>query len=189
MPIRKADAVGTRSPPPGKLRLPRRFDAHPPALAGTRKSHPAGVALPCIFWLPNGTCSGRILSSFVIDLGEARKRLRPEELDESRVPPVTKALALADEFQKLLDTGVVKRRADLARRFKLSRARVTQLLDLHKLHPDILDFVRNLSGVAPRYLSVRRLLGLSSLPHEQQIAELRGLCSGFFPAQSSCETL
>ena len=28
-------------------------------------------------------------------------------------------------------------------------ARVTQLLDLHRLHPDILDFVRGLSGVGP----------------------------------------
>ncbi len=80
--------------------------------------------------LRNGTCSGRIKYGFVIDLGEARKRLRPKELDESLVPPVTKALALADEFQRLLNSGAVNRRADLARRFKLSRARVTQLLDL-----------------------------------------------------------
>ena len=125
--------------------------------------------------LPNGVCSGRILSGFVIDLGEARKRLRPKELDAGRVPPVTKALALADEFQKLLDTRAVKRRADLARRFKLSRARVTQLLDLHKLHPDILDFVRGLSGVGPRYLSIRQLRLLCPLPHKQQLAKFEVL--------------
>lgn len=109
----------------------------------------------------------------VIDLGEARKRLRPKELDAAHGPPVTKALALADEFQSLLDSGAVKRRADLARRFNLSRARVTQLLDLHKLHPDILEFVRHLSGVGPRYLSVRALLLICPLPHEQQLGHLQ----------------
>jgi hypothetical protein len=100
-------------------------------------------------------------------------------LDESVVPPVTKALALADEFQRLLDTGAVKRRADLARRFNLSRARVTQLLDLYRLHPDIQDFVRNLSDVGPRYLSVRQLRLLCPLPHEQQLSKLEGLYTEF----------
>ncbi|MCP4444929.1 MAG: hypothetical protein GY811_06225 [Myxococcales bacterium] len=134
--------------------------------------------------LPNGVCSGRILSGFVIDLEKARKRLRPKELDTNCVPPVTKALALADEFQRLLDTGAVKRRADLARRFKLSRARVTQLLDLHNLHPDILAFVRNLSGVGPRYLSVRQLRLLCPLPHEKQSSRFQALYPEFAFASS-----
>ena len=129
--------------------------------------------------LPNGTCSGRILSGFVIDMAEARNGLRLKELDADRVPPVTKALALADEFQKLLDTRAVKRRADLARSFGLSRARVTQLLDLHKLHPDILAFVRNLSGVGPRYVSVRQLRLFCHLPDEQQLSQFTILCSDF----------
>ena len=68
------------------------------------------------------------------------------------------------EKRRLLDTRAVKRRADLARKFNLSRARVTQLLDLHKLHPDILEFVRGLSGAGPRYLSVRTLLLICPLP-------------------------
>ena len=118
----------------------------------------------------------------MIDLGRTRKRLRPEPLD---VPPVTKALALADEFQRLLDTGGVKRRADLARRFKLSRARVTQLLDLHKLHPDMLAFVRGLSGVRARYLSVRSLLHLCPLPHEEQILQLETSYPQFYSRRYS----
>ena len=129
-----------------------------------------GALLVTELWLPNGTCSGRIKYGFVIDLGEARKRLRPKELG---VPPVTKALALADEFQRLLDTGAVKRRADLARRFTLSRARVTQLLDLHMLHPDILRYARNLRGVGPRYLSTRYLMRLASLSQDEQIEAFR----------------
>ena len=105
--------------------------------------------------------------------------MRPKELDAAQVPPVIKALALANEFQRLLDTGAVKQRADLARRFKLSRARVTQLLDLHKLHPEILDFVRRLSAVGPRYLSVRQLRLPSPLPHEQQLSKLEALYAEF----------
>ena len=49
---------------------------------------------------------------------------------------------------------------------------MTQLLNLHKLHPDILAFVRILSGVGPRYLSVRRLRSLCRLSTSQQIEEL-----------------
>ena len=105
--------------------------------------------------------------------------MRPKKLDESLVPPVTTALALTDEFQRLLDNGAVKRRSDLARRFKLSRARVTQLLDLHKLHPDILAFVRKLSGVGSRYLSVRQLRLLCALPQEQQLSLFQAACPEF----------
>tara|TARA_R110002073_G_scaffold325401_1_gene504387 strand:+ start:1437 stop:1796 length:360 start_codon:yes stop_codon:yes gene_type:complete len=106
-------------------------------------------------------------------------------LDELLIPPVAKALALSDEFQRLLDSGTVKRRADLARRFKLSRARVTQLLDLHKLHPDILDFVRNLSGLGPRDLSVRQLRLLCPLPHEQQLSLFEARYPEFFNVTGS----
>ncbi len=136
------------------------------------------------WWIgsPNGTCSGRIKWGFVIDLERARKRLRPGNLETSPTSPAVKALALADEFQKLLDEGTVKRRADLARRFNFSRARVTQLLDLHRLHPDIQDFVRTGGGSGQRELSVRRLRSLCSLPHHQQLSELRKLCSEFSPA-------
>ena len=161
MPPPRSSPPGTEGAAAVRTRLPEAKSPH--SLVGA--------------WLPNGTCSGRILSGFVIDLGEARKRLHPKELDESLVPPVTKALVFADEFQKLLDTGTVKRRTDLARRFKLSRARVTQLLDLHKLHPDIMDFVRNLSGVGPRYLSVRQLRLLSPLPSKQQLTQFHGACT------------
>lgn len=64
--------------------------------------------------------------------------------------------------------------------FKLSRARVTQLLDLHKLHPAVLAFVRDLTGVGPRYLSVRQLRQLCPLPHKQQLARFRALHPEFF---------
>jgi hypothetical protein len=68
----------------------------------------------------------------------------------------------------------------LARRFGLSRARVTQLLRLHKLHPAIQDYLRNLRGVGPRYLTERRLRPLSDLAPDEQLAELGRLRPDFY---------
>lgn len=99
--------------------------------------------------MPNGTCRGRILSGFVIDLGKARKRLRARELGEALVPPVTRALALADEFQAALEAESVNQ-SQLARRYGLSRQRVSQLLNLHRPHPRIQEFLRALQDVGPR---------------------------------------
>ena len=50
---------------------------------------------------------------------------------------LAKMLALAHKMQELIDTGKVPDRATLARRLGFSRARVTQLLDLLLLAPDI----------------------------------------------------
>jgi ParB-like chromosome segregation protein Spo0J len=46
-------------------------------------------------------------------------------------------LALAHRMQAMLDSGEVEDQATLARRLGFSRARVTQLLDLLLLAPDI----------------------------------------------------
>jgi len=50
---------------------------------------------------------------------------------------LAKMLALAHKMQELIDSGKVPDRATLARRLGFSRARVTQLLDLLLLAPDI----------------------------------------------------
>jgi hypothetical protein len=122
-------------------------------------------------WLPNGACSGRIKSGFVIDLDKARKRLRGRHLEPAGPPPITQTLALADELRDLLATESVNQ-SQLARRFGLSRARVSQILRLHHLHPAIQDYLRNLRGVGPRYLTERRLRPISYLAPDEQLAEL-----------------
>jgi hypothetical protein len=119
-------------------------------------------------WLPNGACSGRIKSGFVIDLERARKRLPPESLD---APPITKILALADQLRTMIESKGVNQ-SQLARRFGMTRARVSQILRLHKLHPAIQDYVRNLTGVGPRYLTERRLRPISYLAPADQLTKL-----------------
>ena len=56
-------------------------------------------------------------------------------------------LALAHRFQRAIERGDYADRADLARQFGLTRARVTQLLNLTLLAPDIQEEVLRLEAV------------------------------------------
>ncbi len=71
-------------------------------------------------------------------------------------------LALAHKIQDAIDRGVARDRAEVARRLGLTRARLTQLMDLTLLAPDIqgqLLEVESLDGVEPLHeRSVRSLL-------------------------------
>jgi len=72
------------------------------------------------------------------------------------------ALALAHKIQAAIDSGAARDRADIARRLGLTRARVTQMLDLTLLAPDIQAAILDLEsvdGIEP--LSERRLRAIS----------------------------
>jgi len=61
-------------------------------------------------------------------------------------------LALAHKLQDAIDRGVARDRAEVARRLGLTRARVTQLMDLTLLAPDIQEqilFAESVDGVEP----------------------------------------
>jgi hypothetical protein len=112
-----------------------------------------------------------------LDLGAFRKRKRPREL---KLPPVVDHLTLAEEFQHLLDSGVAPNRAWLARQYELTRARVTQLLSLLLLHPDILDFVRTVpAGTPERSVTEKKLRTLTKLSASQQLARAARMLTGF----------
>jgi hypothetical protein len=68
--------------------------------------------------------------SHALVLREGPKPTRPR----GRIPRVARLLALAHHFQELLDTCVVETQAELA---KLTPARVTQIMNLLALAPDI----------------------------------------------------
>ena len=61
--------------------------------------------------------------------------------DPERVPRVARLLALAHKFQGMLDSGDVESMADLARLGRVSRARITQIMDLLMLAPEIQEEV------------------------------------------------
>jgi hypothetical protein len=61
-------------------------------------------------------------------------------------------LALAQKIQQAIDRGAVRDRAEVARRLGLTRARVTQLLDLTLLAPEIQEmilFAESADGLEP----------------------------------------
>jgi hypothetical protein len=55
----------------------------------------------------------------------------------TRLPRITQVLALALQFQEMIDSGEVRKHADLARLGCISRERVSQLMMLTWLAPDI----------------------------------------------------
>lgn len=74
----------------------------------------------------------------------SRKELRHGEakaVATGRVPRVSRIMALAIRFDGLIRDGVVKDQAELARLGPVSRARVTQIMDLLLLAPDIQEAV------------------------------------------------
>ncbi len=61
----------------------------------------------------------------------------PERPKPKRVSSLVRMLALAHRYQGLIDSGEVHDQAELARRLKLSRNRVSQILSLTLLGPGI----------------------------------------------------
>ncbi len=60
---------------------------------------------------------------------------RPESLP--RIPRISRLMALAIKFQEMVDRGEVSDYADLARLGYVTRARITQIMNLLLLAPDI----------------------------------------------------
>ena len=80
------------------------------------------------------------------------------------------------EFQDLLDTGMVNNQADLAKRYGISRARVTQYLNLLKLPDEIIDFLKANKDQESilRYFTERRLRELTRLKgNERRLKKFR----------------
>ena len=92
----------------------------------------------------------------------------PKAAASEKVPRIARLLALAHKFQKMLDSGEVESMAELARLGHVSRARITQVMDLLMLAPEIQEGV--LLGTVE--LPLRDFL---SLAHHVSWAEQRRL--------------
>ncbi len=68
-----------------------------------------------------------------------RATKRPSAPITESAPRLTRLLALAHRWNRLVDEGVATNYAEIARLMRLSRARVTQIVDLSFLAPDIQD--------------------------------------------------
>ena len=113
----------------------------------------------------------------MLELEAHRKRKHPREL---KLPSAVGRLQLAEEFQRLLDSGEAPTRTSIARRYGLTKPRVTQLMDLLLLHPDILDYVRNLPpGTPERMVTEKKLRQFTKLPASQQLVRAARVLAGF----------
>ncbi len=80
--------------------------------------------------------------------GTAFAKARPEQHPPVRRPArVAVMLALAHKIQNAIDRGTVRDQAEAARRLGLTRARVTQLLNLTLLAPEIQEALFDLDAV------------------------------------------
>jgi hypothetical protein len=92
-----------------------------------------------------------IHAKFVLQRKGRRRRQRPPEAETppeptsakrfAEVAQVARRLAEAHAFQRLLDDGKAKTQAELARQAGLTRARVTQIMNLLLLAPDLQEQV------------------------------------------------
>lgn len=94
--------------------------------------------------------------TFVLDTGDHGKKIatdqtpkpRPAPSAVGRVPRITRLMALAIKFEGYVRDGVVKDYAELARLGHVTRARLTQIMDLNLLAPDIQEAILDLPRTA-----------------------------------------
>ena len=105
-----------------------------------------------------------------------RRKKRPARPREPRTPPAVGSLRKAVRWQRMLSSGVVTSRAEVARLEGVTRARVTQVLALLRLAPEIQQRILKLPPTtASRALSERSLRPLIDLPPARQLARFRKL--------------
>ena len=72
----------------------------------------------------------------------------PSDLPSGRLPRVARLMALAIRFEHLLTTGVVADQTALAELGHVTRARVTQIMNMLYLAPDIQEAILHLPRVS-----------------------------------------
>ena len=119
-------------------------------------------------WLP-GTDNCKNLSDSFQYKSKSLKT-EPSLKVKKKNPPGPHPLHIAEKFQKLLESGSVNK-AELARRDGISRARVTQIMNLLKLESKIKEEILNMSQSDQRYFTerkLRKIAGLSSSKKQLQ---------------------
>jgi len=103
-----------------------------------------------------------------------RRKPKPSKpLKRPKVPPVVRTLLKAREWRRQLDAGEVASQAAIARREGITRARVTQIMALLRLAPDIQESILSLpSGPNPPTISELTLRPITYLqdPQRQAVA-------------------
>ena len=123
--------------------------------------------------------SGNQEVRYAVDFGRQRKQRKTMssagELADGSIPRVARLLALAIRFEGLLRTGTIRDHAELARRGRVTRARMTQIMKLLDLAPDIQEqilFLPPVEGLNERNL--RRIV--STIDWREQRRLFQKIC-------------
>ncbi|MBZ5626041.1 MAG: hypothetical protein LAQ69_46250 [Acidobacteriia bacterium] len=81
-----------------------------------------------------------------------------------RIPRITRLMALAIKFQEMVDRGEVRDYADLARLGYVTRARLTQIMNLLLLAPDLQEHLL----LSPTTVEERRLRSVAKIVEWQE---------------------
>lgn len=103
--------------------------------------------------------------------------LHPES--RPRIPRISRLMALAIKFQQMVDLGEVRDYADLARLGYVTRARITQIMNLLNLAPDIQEEILDLAAsVENTTLAERQIRSITKIvpwaPQRRAWTESRG---------------
>ena len=80
-----------------------------------------------------------------------------------RIPRISRLLALAIKFQEMVDRGEVRDYADLARLGYVTRARITQIMNLLNLAPDIQEELLHLAASVENRLAERQIRSITKI--------------------------
>ncbi len=89
------------------------------------------------------TCEEVVALNRSLRGGRRAKPKPPAEPEPPRIPRITRLMALAIKFQDMVARGEVKDYADLARLGLVTRARMTQVMNMLLLAPDIQEEILN----------------------------------------------
>ena len=127
---------------------------------------------------PNGSIHRTFRASFKMPFHELKHSLVKIRKQQYRNP-----IYLAREWRAALNSGDYASSAALARNFKVTRARVTQILNLLQLSPEAIALLSSLGDpFSSRIVSERRLRGILGMDTEKQTEHIKlmllmGKCS------------
>jgi hypothetical protein len=90
---------------------------------------------------------------------------------------VKELLLQAQEWQRMLESGDIKDQADIARYEGLSRARITQIMSLLRLAPEIQEYILAMHKTSRRpFLTERSLRPITQIDdHRKQLEAFEAL--------------
>jgi hypothetical protein len=107
--------------------------------------------------------------------GKPRRGRSAQEAPTLRIPRIARLMALSIKFQDMVDRGEVRDYADLAALGYVSRARLTQIMNLTLLAPDIQEELLDAADRCPlrRESGIRRICKEIWWPDQRRLSGQR----------------